>query len=60
MATGFFTSAGSFASAVFYVLLPSASSLLPVIPDITKSFHIRKLVARANNITSLKTLKDIL
>lgn len=58
--TDFFMSADSSTSASPIVFFLSSSPLLLIVLDITKLFHIRKLVTHANNTTVVKILKGII
>lgn len=58
MTTNSLTSGTLSAAASFLILKLSASLLLPIILNITKSFYIRKDVTSADNSTAMKTLKD--
>ena len=57
MTTGSSASAGPSASAGLIIPSPSAGLLLPVVLDMSKPFHIGKLVTSADNTTAMKTLK---
>lgn len=60
MSVGPSTSVNFFTSSSLIIPSVSASSLLPVVLNITKPFHIGKAVTNGDNLTVKKTLKNII